>query len=176
MIPFTRRPRTTRCPLAIVALFAGWTTIGCDDATIDAPEVRVEVLAAEPIDSAATIQAAVDQIAAGQTLVAIRGRIGVGDQPAFEPEKAAFLMSEMIDDPNAGEGHDASTCPFCKRRLEKAPKAYVVLVDESGEPLPTAADQTLSLRLGDVVQVRGEATYDAAINTVKVNASAIHPE
>lgn len=164
-------------PCALIVSLAAMVTVGCPSvAELDSTTSRVQWLSAEPIDEAGSIADAVEIITGGGDIVSLRGRIGVGDVPAFEPERAAFLMSEIIDDPNAGSGHDASTCPFCKRKLERAPKAYVVLVKEDGSDVPRRADELLSLDRDEIVQVRGKATFDETINTIKIEADAIYKE
>ena len=191
------------CPSAACLAVACLIIAGCDSADRLTPtETRIEILTADPIAGAGSIVEAVEKINTVDAIepvesvadasaedsvdgdasvlamddVAVRGRIGVGDTPAFEPDRAAFLMSEIIEDPNAGEGHDVSTCPFCKRRLAKLPRAYVVLVDEAGRELPGPADRLLALQRDEIVQVRGTAQFDPAINTLTVRAVAIHKE
>lgn len=156
-------------------------------------EQRLEVVSAVPLDDATSITEAVESItsvdadAAEPTgnvdgrdqidVVSIRGRVGAGDLPAFDPDKAAFLVSEIIEDPNGGQGHDPSTCPFCKRRAEKAPRVMVTLVDDSGDPLSEPADELLALDVGDTVQVRGDVVrFNPELNTLELNAKSIHTE
>jgi hypothetical protein len=164
-------------PLLCLAL------VGCTTSTTDqASNVSSKLILAAPVENVGSISDAVELLTAPASpdemtdLVAVRGRIDAGDLDPFEPNRAAFLVSEIIDDPNGGEGHDPSACPFCKRRAEKAPKAHVILVDEAGQPLQSPANKLLSLNKGDIVQVAGKATYDELLNTLTVKATGIHLE
>ncbi|MEM9826279.1 MAG: hypothetical protein AAF958_06805 [Planctomycetota bacterium] len=134
-----------------------------------------------PIPGAASITEAVEALTlmppgSEPDSVQLRGRIGANSLEPFERDRAAFMLSEIIEDPNAGEGHDPSTCPFCKRRAEKAPKAYVVLLDDSGQPIPRPADVAFGWDEGDVIQVSGTATFDKDLNTVKIEATKYFKE
>lgn len=164
-------------PIGVLLLPLSLLLTGCtSDEDADATSSRIEFLSAQPLIGAGSIADAVESVAGGRDVVALRGRIGVGDSPAFEPDRAAFLMSEIIHDPNADGGHDVSSCPFCKRKLEKAPKAYIVLVNEDGSEATQRADEWLALRRDEIVQVRGKATFDESINTIKIEADALHKE
>jgi hypothetical protein len=159
--------------------------VGCQDSRTDqssASGAKSKLISASPVENVGSISQAVESLKTPENpdvmsdRVAVRGRIDAGDLNPFEPDRAAFLVSEIIVDPNGGEGHDASSCPFCKRRAEKAPKAHVILVDEAGQPLKSPADKLLSLNKGDIVQVAGKATFDESLNTLTVRATGVHLE
>lgn len=156
--------------------------VGCQETADPYSEIRGELISMSPPPDAGTIVEAVETLTAPASpdemtdQVTIRGRIDAGDLDPFEPGRAAFIVSEIIVDPNGGEGHDPSTCPFCKRRAENAPKAHVILVDDSGKPVEFRADRVLGASKGDVVQVAGTASYDESLNTLTVTASKIHVE
>lgn len=137
-----------------------------------------EFLSEESLTDVMTLQKTVDagnEDESAYQFITVRGRIGVGDLPPFDPTEASFLMSEFIDDKNASEGHDASTCPFCKRRAEKAPKANVVF-EQGGSVIKVPASKLFQLAKGDVVQVTGSAKYDEKRNMLRVVAERIHIE
>ncbi len=91
------------------------------------------------------------------TDVVITGRISAGDFDPFEKGKATFIMSEIISDPSHPEeaGHDADNCPFCKRKAEKAPKAYVQFKTSGDQVAPIDAQQLFGIKKNDVVYVKG---------------------
>ena len=109
--------------------------------------------------------------AATSAEVTVVGRIDAGDQPAFDPDRAAFFVSEIIEDPDGGDGHDASTCPFCKRRAARAAKVLVSIIDDRGEPITERADQRFGLTKGDRVSVRGDATFNSQQNLIRLETT-----
>ena len=54
-----------------------------------------------------------------------------------------------------------------------APKAVVRVLDESGEVLAVDARKLLGIAKGDVVVVRGTASYLEPVNTVQIDAQGI---
>ena len=108
------------------------------------------------------------------TLVAIAGRIHAGDAVPFQDGVASFLISQLPEGDHAEDDPDhAENCPFCKRKLKNAPKAVVRVLDESGEVLAVDARKLLGIAKGDVVVVRGTATYLEPVNTVQIDAQGI---
>jgi hypothetical protein len=110
----------------------------------------------------------------GDPNVTILAQIGAGDFDPFEPDRAAFMLSEIPEDHDDQPGHDASKCPFCKQRAEKAPRAHVTLVGDDSQPIMVNASKLLSLSKGDQVIVQGTAEWDEPLNTLKVTASGIY--
>jgi hypothetical protein len=109
--------------------------------------------------------------------VVVLGQIAAGQQEAFSKLEASFVLSELTTDKEGhghGEGHDASSCPFCKRRTAKAAVASVQFVDESGKVIPIDARQLLNLKPGDVVVVRGRAEIVEGIDLLKLTADGIY--
>ena len=153
--------------------------IGCQDQTepriVDA---RLEVLSAEPITDANPLTETAEALQSDQapSTVAVRGRVGAGDLDPFDPTTASFFISEIIEDPDGGEGHDAGTCPFCKRRAAKAPKGLIRLVDEEHQVLSVRADELLNLDVGDIIQARGVPRYDPDANVITIDAIEVHVE
>lgn len=108
------------------------------------------------------------------TLVAITGRIDAGDVDPFQNGVASFLISQLPEGDHAeGDPDHVDNCPFCKRKLKNAPKAVVRILDDSGEVMTVDARQLLGVAKGDVVVVRGSATYLEPVNTVQINAEGI---
>lgn len=110
----------------------------------------------------------------GDPNVTILAQIGAGDFDPFEPDRAAFMLSEIPEDHDDQPGHDPNKCPFCKRRAEKAPRAHVTLVDGNSQSIMVNASKLLSLSKGDQVIVQGTAEWDEPLNTLKVTASGIY--
>ncbi|MDA9934666.1 hypothetical protein N9B88_02740 [Rubripirellula sp.] len=108
------------------------------------------------------------------TLVAITGRIDAGDVEPFQDGVASFMISQLPEGDHAeGDPDHADNCPFCKRKLKNAPKAVVRILDDAGEVMPVDARQLLGIAKGDVVVVRGSATYLEPVNTVQIDAEGI---
>ena len=65
---------------------------------------------------------------------------GWADLKFFESKEneAIFMVREILENSDHGgeEGHDPSSCPFCKRRMEAAPKAAVVFAGPDKRALP----------------------------------------
>ena len=90
-----------------------------------------------------------------------------------QKNKSVVLVREILEDnEHGGEGHDPSSCPFCKRRMNAAPKAAVVFVGENGKALGYPADRLLPLEHGDVVVIAGTADADNDID-LKITANGI---
>jgi hypothetical protein len=109
-----------------------------------------------------------------ETFTVLAGRIDAGDMDPFQPNEVAFMISQLPDEVHAGDDPDhADNCPFCKHKMENAPKAIVQFRGADGNLLPGDPRKTLSLEKGDVVYVTGTAQYNPAVNTVIVNASGV---
>ena len=107
--------------------------------------------------------------------ITIQGRADLKAMASEKP-RASFLVREVLEDDeeHGGSGHDPSTCPFCKRRLAAAPKAFVVFVDEQGEVIPYDVDKLFSIEHGDVVVVEGQGTLDTTLDLFRVIASSVY--
>ena len=159
-------------------LFAVVLTIvsGCDrgNAEVDALRNRL-VLVDEPA-GATSIADSRDKIEAEQDVVIV-GKIGAGEFQPWADGQAAFLMSEVpADNTHASSpGHDPATCPFCRRRAEKAASvtALVQFRDEKGELLPIDARELLGVSQDQVVVVRGKGHVDK-LGVLVVAATGIH--
>ncbi len=102
---------------------------------------------------------------------------GWADLKYFESKEneAIFMVREILEDSDhGGEGHDPSSCPFCKRRMEAAPKAAVVFVDDAKKVLPVSVDKLFELNHGDKVVISGKGKLDRNIDLFKITAAKIH--
>ena len=100
-----------------------------------------------------------------------------GDFTPWADGKAAFVISEATlpaDDHAHADGHDPATCPFCRRRAEKANvKALVQFCDDKGEPLAIDARKLLGVSEDQVVVVRGQGQLNDA-GLLVIAANGIH--
>ena len=112
----------------------------------------------------------------GQPSTAVlAGRITAGEMDPFQPDELTFMLSQLPDEGHGADDPDhADNCPFCKRKLENAPKAIVQFRGTDGEVLKGDARKRLGLQKGDVVYVTGTSTYNADVNTVMVDATGIY--
>ncbi len=130
------------------------------------------ILTTEPADPQTPTE--VKESVTEPALVAITGRIDAGDVEPFQDGVASFLISQLPEGDHAeGDPDHADNCPFCKRKLKNAPKALVRILDDSGEVMTVDARQLLGIAKGDVVVVRGSATYLEPVNTVQIDAEGI---
>lgn len=129
-------------------------------ATIDAATARKQlVLAAEPPD-AVTPTAAKAALAKSPQKMVIAGRIaGKGIDP-FVKGKASFAMLQLPDDHAKKPGHNADDCPFCKKRLAKAPMVAVQFVGSDGKELPIDARELFGVSQNAEVVVTGTASFN----------------
>jgi hypothetical protein len=104
--------------------------------------------------------------------VVLVGRIGSGKLDPFDKSKASFVLSEAPAD-HGDKGHDASECPFCKRRAEEAPIANIEMIDKSGKPIALGAEKLLGVHAGQIVVVQGKGTYLADVDTLQISGSKI---
>ncbi len=101
-------------------------------------------------------------------------KVGVEDRKIFEEGKASFLVREAFPDPNAGKGHDADNCPFCKRR--KSPYDSLAMVhfkDQDGTIIDTDARNLLGLKEDQEVIIKGAASLDDS-GALVVSATGIY--
>jgi hypothetical protein len=98
--------------------------------------------------------------------VVLLARVGGGDGPTWDPDRAAFTVTDLsleTEDAQSHEApqHDEDSCPFCRAKKQKrlAATAIVELVDEGGVP-PMDARQLLGLAEGQIVVLRGAARID----------------
>ena len=159
-------------------VFAGIFAAGCGTKELVTSSGKLPagggkyILATEPSDPQTPTE--VKESVTEPTLVAITGRIDAGDVEPFQDGVASFLISQLPEGDHAeGDPDPADNCPFCKRKLTNAPKAVVRILDDSGEVMTVDARKLLGIAKGDVVVVRGSATFLEPVNTVQVDAEGI---
>ncbi|KAA5546066.1 hypothetical protein FYK55_03965 [Roseiconus nitratireducens] len=159
--------------------------IGCESATeqgagelggsVTRQATRPELLLAEMPEDAAQSPTDVKDAGEASQSVVLAGRIDAGDLDPFQPAQVAFVVTQLPDEGHGeGDPNHADNCPFCKRKLKNAPKAIVQFRDADGNVLAGDARQVLGVRKGDVVYVTGTAQYDAAVDSVMVDASGVY--
>jgi hypothetical protein len=161
-------------PLLFAVVLASVSGCNRGSAEIDALRQRL-VLAEEPA-GATSIAESRDKVENEQDVVIV-GKIGAGEFAPWADGQAAFLMSEVPADNTHAEtpGHDPATCPFCRRRAEKAASvtALVQFRDDKGDLLPIDARELLGVNQDQVVVVRGKAHVDK-LGVLVVAADGIH--
>jgi hypothetical protein len=166
--------------LAVSLLLGGCGGESTSDFTASSAPVEADVVSAadlvlsEPPQGELMTPTAVKELGGESIGTIIAGRIDAGDLEPFRDGELAFILSELPPEGHGGgDPEHADNCPFCKRKLENAPKAIVQFLAEDGSVRPGDARQTLSLRKGDVVYVTGTAQFNPAVNTVIVNATGV---
>ncbi len=135
--------------------------------------VRDRILIDTMPDDAVPIES-VQADATSETSLTLLGIIDAGEFDAFEPDRAAFLIRDVIEDELQDPDHDASECPFCKRKAAQAARAYVVIVDENGDPFQTPVPKLLGLAKGDRVVVRGTGQWNESLEMLMLRATGVH--
>jgi hypothetical protein len=150
---------------------------GCADATsAPSPAASADgerfIARAEPAgaSSIAKAKAAVAEQQRGE--VVLVGQILSGQFDPFEADKATFVLTELSEDGH-GAGHDATNCPFCKRRAAKAAKVVVQCTDDEGEILPIGAQQLLGVEPNQVIVVSGTGALNPDLDLFTVQAKQI---
>tara|TARA_R110002049_G_scaffold2750_2_gene21617 strand:- start:467465 stop:467974 length:510 start_codon:yes stop_codon:yes gene_type:complete len=163
--------------------FAGYFTlliatmgiVGCEQASETGKNATADssfVLSTEPSGAKTPTEAMESNTEMGP--IVLVGRVDAGDHEPFEAGQASFMLSELPDqDHAAGDPEHADNCPFCKRKLEKAPKVVVKILDSDGNVLATDARELLGIEKGDVVVVRGTGKYSDTVNLVEINANGV---
>jgi len=135
-------------------------------------QLRNELTAkVEPKDSISLTDA--KTVLAEEADVVLLGRVGSGDLDPFEKGKAMFVLSEAPEDHGDGKGHDASECPFCKRKADEAPLAQIEFKDPSGTPIAYGANELFGLRKGQIVVVQGRGRYEKDTDTLVIQGTGI---
>ena len=126
-------------------------------------------------DGASKIGDAQTHVAEKTQEVTIVGKADLKALPTGASPKAVMLVREILDDVHDhGADHDSSSCAFCRRRQEQAPKAAVEFVGDDGQVLPYTVEKLFGLQNGDEVVVKGLATLDANANMLKVTAKGLY--
>jgi len=108
--------------------------------------------------------------------VVIAGRIDAKGMDPFVKGKASFAMLQLPDDHAKKPGHNSDDCPFCKKRLAKAPLVAVQFVDEDGKEIPHDARELFGVAKGQEVVVKGMATFNPklALPIIQLQADGIY--
>ncbi|MDV6029563.1 MAG: hypothetical protein F9B45_05545 [Phycisphaera sp. RhM] len=167
-------------------LLTCWTLAGCgggSDSSFEnasstslgpTPTQDVSFVLTEMPDGEVSTPTEIKEAGTDAVSVVLGGRIDAGAADPFQPGQLAFMISQLPDEGHGeGDPEHADNCPFCKRKLENAPRAIVQFKGPDGGILEGDARQTLALEKGDVVYVTGMAQYNPAVNTVMVNATGV---
>ena len=155
---------------ALVACFSG-CEIKEDSAVTG---YRSQLKLADKPGNAAKIGDAQTSVADKTEQVTIVGMADLDALPSGDKPKAIMLVREIIENAHGhGSDHDASSCAFCRRRQEQAPKAAVEFVGTDGKVLPYTVETLFGLQNGDEVVVTGQATMDANAEMLKVTAEGL---
>ena len=151
-------------------------TTGCESKQADSdpsPSTNSQyILTSEPADAKTPTD--IKESVTQPTLISLAGRIEAGDVEPFQAGLASFMISQLPDATHAGgDPEHAENCPFCKRKLKNAPKAVVRFLNDTGEVLAVDSRELLGVSKGDIVVVRGVATYLEPVNTVQIDAEGI---
>ena len=117
------------------------------------------VLPTEPAGAVNPTEAKVGLSTTPQPL-AIAGRIAAKGMDPFVKGKASFAMMQLPDDHAKKPGHNSDDCPFCKKRLAKAPLVAVQFVNSDGKDIAIDARDLFGVANGQDVVVKGTATFN----------------
>jgi hypothetical protein len=134
--------------------------------------LRSKILVAQEPSSAITLTEAKDLLTEENDVVLI-GKIGSGALDPFEKGKAIFVLSEAPEDHGKDASHDASECPFCRRKAELAPIAQIEFQNPSGATLPFSVPELLGLKNGQIVVVHGKGKYDKESDMLLIQADQL---
>jgi len=85
------------------------------------------------------------------------------------------MVREILDtSDHGGEGHDPSSCVFCRRRMNAAPKAPVAFVGQDNKALPYPIEQLFPIKHGDEVVITGTGKLDEGLDLLKITAESIY--
>jgi bifunctional DNA-binding transcriptional regulator/antitoxin component of YhaV-PrlF toxin-antitoxin module len=167
-------PRRTLATSALVA--AAWMTGVMAVADIDVHAVKQSLVLAEEPAGAVSLAKARATLGLKPKEIVVVGRIGGKGADPFLEGKASFSLLEIPADDHAKKpGHDADSCPFCKKRQANATMAAVQFLGEDGKPIPVDARKLLGIETGRDVVIRGQGIFDAKLGVpiIQVNADGI---
>ncbi len=159
----TKATRSRRLLMMSLPLAIGLTILTerlVEAAAVDVEAVRKSLVLADEPAGAITPTAAKAKLTKSPQKMVIAGRIaGKGIDP-FVKGKASFAMLQLPDDHAKKPGHNADDCPFCKKRLAKAPMVAVQFVGTDGQELPIDARELLGVKQEAEVVVVGTASFN----------------
>ena len=172
------RPLNALIALKALGLICILLSVGCGPSV--SPEVtklRDGLMLNEAPEEVLAIIEAKEKVKETPSEVAVMAEVTSGDHAVWEEGRAVFAISEILeeDSSHGGEGHDPSTCPFCKRRqaaLEDT-RAMVQIVDEQGNVIDMDARKLLGIKEKQQLIVRGQGELDQLGNLV-VSANGVY--
>ncbi len=145
-------------------------------ADIDVAEVQKDLVLTEEPAGALPLAQARGKLGLEPKAIVIAGRIGGKGTEPFLEGKASFSLLEIPADDHASKpGHDADSCPFCKKRQANATMAAVQFLGADGKPLPVDARKLFGIEKGQDVVIRGTGVFDKKLGVpiIQVNADGI---
>jgi hypothetical protein len=145
-------------------------------ASIDIDKTRTTLLLEQEPKGALTPTAAKAAIAKGPKELVIAGRIAANGMDPFVKGKASFAMLQLPDDHGSQPGHNPDDCPFCKKKLAKAPMVAVQFVGVDENELPIDARELFGVENNAVVVIRGTASFNPklALPIIQLKANGIY--
>ena len=145
-------------------------------ASIDIDKTRTTLLLEQEPKGALTPTAAKAAIAKGPKELVIAGRIAANGMDHFVKGKASFAMLQLPDDHGSQPGHNPDDCPFCKKKLAKAPMVAVQFVGVDENELPIDARELFGVENNAVVVIRGTASFNPklALPIIQLKANGIY--
>jgi hypothetical protein len=169
----------SRIPVLLLLLLLA-TLSACNKVDERASSLRRQLMLADEPAGAAGIAEARDGMTTdpqSEHDVLIVGRIFAGEFEPWADGQASFLLAEALPETEhaATPGHDPATCPFCRRRAEKADSATALVQfrDANGKVLMIDARELLGVEEDQVVVVRGKGHVDR-LGVLVVSATGIH--
>lgn len=160
-------------PLAAIVLAA---VVGCAAQDERTQSLRKKFVLVEEPTGAKTIVDSRTQVKDDPRVVVV-GRISGGEVEPWADGQAAFMIAEALpaDDGHANAaGHDPTTCPFCRRRAEKAnATALVQFHGEDGKLLDIDARKLLGVAKDQTVVVQGQGSVND-LGVLVIAANGIH--
>ncbi len=149
---------------------------GCTARDARTEALRKQFVLVEEPPGASTIADSREQVGSDGQVVVL-GRISGGDVEPWADGQASFMIAEALpaDDGHArADGHDPTTCPFCRRRAEKAnATALVQFNDEQGKLLAIDARKLLGVAKDQTVVVQGQGHVND-LGVLVIAATGIH--
>jgi hypothetical protein len=145
-------------------------------ASIDVEKTRTTLLLEKEPAGALTPTAAKAAIAQGPKEIVIAGRIAANGMDPFVKGKASFAMLQLPDDHGSQPGHNPDDCPFCKKKLAKAPMVAVQFIGADNNELPIDARELFAVENNAVVVIRGTASFNPklALPIIQLKANGIY--
>ncbi len=145
-------------------------------AEIDTAAVKKDLVLTEEPAAAVPLAQARGKLGLEPKPIVVVGRIGGKGSEPFLDGKASFSLLEIPADDHASKpGHDADSCPFCKKRQANMTMAAVQFLGADGKPIPVDARQLFGVEKGQDVVIRGKGVFDPKLGVpiIQLNADGI---